>query len=64
MRDTVAYHLAERIVQLEDAINTANKTLEKNGLLGVLPQAGNPAFGEASKFHARVRKILKNYGYS
>lgn len=59
MRGTKEYALAMKIVNLEDALNIANKNARKDGKLGVLPNCGGPSFREANKFHARVRQILK-----
>jgi hypothetical protein len=57
-RQSREYKLAERILHLEDALNTANKNAKRNGMLGVIANTC-VSFSQASAFHARVRKILK-----
>jgi len=54
------YQLAMMVIHLQDALDTANANAKKIGHLGVLPQYGQPSFREASKFHARVRKLIKS----
>ena len=56
-RNTIEYQLAERIVHLEDALKTANKLLNEDGKLGVLPDR-SIRFREGQTFHKRVRKTL------
>ncbi len=58
-RELREYHLAEMIIHLQDALKTANENAHKHGMLGVLPQTTSPTFRNAAKFHARVRKLLK-----
>lgn len=58
-RDSKEYELAEKIVFLESALATANKVLNDEGKLGVLPRS-SVSFWEGSKHHARVRKVLNN----
>ena len=53
------YKLAEKIVFLQEALKTANDTLNKSGMIGVLPSS-SVSFREASSHHAKVRKTLKN----
>lgn len=64
-RNTMEYQLAEKIVHLEDALSTANKLLNEDGKLGVLPSR-SVRFREGNTFHKRVRQLLiikkcKNY---
>lgn len=56
-RNTIEYQLAERIVHLEDALSTANKLLNEDGKLGVLPSR-SVRFRDGKTFHKRVRKTL------
>lgn len=56
-RGSLEYKLAERIVHLEDALDTANCLLNKDGKLGIIPNHGVD-FREGRKFHKRVNKIL------
>lgn len=60
-RNTREYRLAEKILRLEEALEQANTNAKKNGLLGVLPQNTSPTFGGSMAYHARVRKILRDY---
>lgn len=52
------YRLAEKIIHLEDALNTANGVLNRHKLLGVLPN-DSVSFKESSAFYKRVREMLK-----
>ncbi|NJO62864.1 MAG: hypothetical protein HC836_32980 [Richelia sp. RM2_1_2] len=53
------YRLAEKIVHLQNALETANNVLNKNGMLGVLPDH-SVSFWKGKKFHKEVREILKD----
>lgn len=57
--DPKSYTLAMKIIHLEDALKMANKLLNANGKLGVLPDH-SVSFREGRKFHRRVREVLKN----
>lgn len=59
-REGKEYRLAEMVIHLQDALDTANANAKKKGMFGVSPQYGLPSFHEASKFHARVRKLIKS----
>ncbi len=59
-RNSKEYQLAERIVFLEEALQTANDILNKNNLLGVLPNR-SVSFRGASKHHSKVRKTLEKF---
>jgi len=58
LRELQTYKLAEKIVHLQDALDTANSVLKKNGKLGVLPDS-SVSFRKGQKFHKRVREILQ-----
>lgn len=57
-RDTTEYRLAERVAQLERALEKANELLNNKNSLGVNPD-NSVRFRESQKFHKRVREIIK-----
>lgn len=60
MRDTKEYLLAEKIVFLQNALDTANMILNNNGMLGVMADSTGVNFRNASKHHKKIRNVLKD----
>ena len=58
-RHSTEYQLAERIVQLEKALDLANSLLKKNNFLGVIPDI-SVRFKDSQKFHKKVRTVLED----
>jgi hypothetical protein len=51
------YRLAERIVHLEEALDLANKLLNDDGNLGVIPSR-TVRFRKSANFHKKVREVI------
>lgn len=57
-RNSKEYKLAERIVFLQSALNTANERFKERGEFGVGPD-NSISFRKAASHHAKVRRVLK-----
>jgi hypothetical protein len=57
-RNSVEYRLAERVVFLQDALETANGILNDEGKFGVLPNM-SVSFKKSSSHHKKVRDTIK-----
>ncbi len=58
-RNTAIYRLAEKLVHTQKALEAANRILTNTGLMFALIPDRTPPFCEASTFHAKVRKEIK-----